>query len=211
MSSNAPLPGRRLSRNGLVPLYIVGRRQHLTPTAWKVQRPPLCYLYYVQSRPGKANIFRSAARIRQIGVFSRVYPVSGLHFFPKPALMTTFPIGDRQVIVSITYEEEKNHGQSRRPKKPLTKTELMANIAAAADVSKKQAAAMLEAFGRRNQDEPRQQGSLEPSRSPFGERSRRRRSRPAKAQKGVPNPFKPGRVHGPCRQARLQQGQGGGR
>ncbi len=40
-----------------------------------------------------------------------------------------------------------NDGQSRRcPKKPLSKTELLANLATATDLSKKQVAAVLEAL-----------------------------------------------------------------
>ena len=45
-------------------------------------------------------------------------------------------------------EETANHGQGRprSPKKPVTKTELLTNVAAAAGLSKKEVAAILEAL-----------------------------------------------------------------
>ena len=48
--------------------------------------------------------------------------------------------------------------QAAAPKKPLTKTELLSNIAAAIDVPKNQVAAVLEALAAEIEEEPRQQG-----------------------------------------------------
>ena len=79
------------------------------------------------------------------------------------------------------------------PKKPLTKSELMANIAAATDLSKKQVAAMLEALAAEIKKSLGSKGAgiiaipglvkIEKKKVP---------ARPA--QKGVPNPFKPGEL-----------------
>ena len=76
-------------------------------------------------------------------------------------------------------------------KKPLTKTELFANIAAAADLSKKQVAAVLEALVAEIKKSLGNKGAgviaipglvkIEKKKIP---------ARPA--AKGVPNPFKPG-------------------
>jgi nucleoid DNA-binding protein len=78
-------------------------------------------------------------------------------------------------------------------KKPLTKSELMAAIATAADVSKKQVAAMLEALAAEIKKSLGSKGAgvitipglvkIEKKKVP---------ARPA--QKGVPNPFKPGEL-----------------
>ncbi len=79
------------------------------------------------------------------------------------------------------------------PKKPLTKTELMANIATATDVPKKQVAAVLEALANEIKKSLGAKGAgviaipglvkIEKKRIP---------ARPA--QMGVPNPFKPGEL-----------------
>jgi nucleoid DNA-binding protein len=79
------------------------------------------------------------------------------------------------------------------PKKPLTKTELLANIAAATEVSKKDVAAVLEALAAEIQKSLSNKGpgaitvpgllKIEKKKVP---------ARPA--QKNVPNPFKPGEV-----------------
>ena len=79
------------------------------------------------------------------------------------------------------------------PKKPLTKTELFANIAAATDVPKKQVVAVLEALANEIKKSLSNKGAgviaipglvkIEKKRIP---------ARPA--QKGVPNPFKPGEL-----------------
>jgi nucleoid DNA-binding protein len=79
------------------------------------------------------------------------------------------------------------------PKKPLTKSELLANIAAATDLSKKQVAAMLEALAAEIKTSLGSKGAgmiaipglvkIEKKKVP---------ARPA--QKDVPNPFKPGEL-----------------
>jgi nucleoid DNA-binding protein len=79
------------------------------------------------------------------------------------------------------------------PKKALTKSELMANMAAAAGVSKKQVAAVLEALAAEIKKSLGSKGAgviaipglvkIEKKRVP---------ARPA--QTGVPNPFKPGEL-----------------
>ena len=79
------------------------------------------------------------------------------------------------------------------PKRPLTKTELFANIAAATDVPKKQVVAVLEALAAEIKTSLSNKGAgviaipglvkIEKKRIP---------ARPA--QKGVPNPFKPGEL-----------------
>jgi nucleoid DNA-binding protein len=78
-------------------------------------------------------------------------------------------------------------------KKPLSKSELMANIAAETDLSKKQVAAVLESLANEIQKALGNKGpgvialpglvKIEKKRVP---------ARPA--QKGVPNPFKPGEL-----------------
>jgi nucleoid DNA-binding protein len=79
------------------------------------------------------------------------------------------------------------------PKKPLTKSEILANIAAATDVPKKQVAAIFEALAAEIKKSLSNKGpgkftvpgllKIEKKRVP---------ARPAK--RGVPNPFKPGEL-----------------
>ena len=79
------------------------------------------------------------------------------------------------------------------PKKPLTKTELLTNIAAATEVPKKQVAAVLDALAAEIKKSLSNKGAgvvaipglvkIEKKKIP---------ARPA--QKGVPNPFKPGEL-----------------
>ena len=78
-------------------------------------------------------------------------------------------------------------------KKPLTKTELMANIATATELSKKQVAAVLEALAAEIQKSLSNKG--------FGAITLpglvkiEKKKVPARAaQKNVPNPFKPGEL-----------------
>ena len=83
--------------------------------------------------------------------------------------------------------------KTAKPTKPLTKTELLANIAAATELTKKQVAAVLEALGAEIQKSLGSKGAgvitlpglvkIEKKQMP---------ARPA--QKGVPNPFKPGEL-----------------
>jgi nucleoid DNA-binding protein len=78
-------------------------------------------------------------------------------------------------------------------KKPLTKTELLANIAAAAEVSKQQAAAVLEALAA---EIKKSLGSQGPGAITIpGLVKIEKKTVPARpAQNGVPNPFKPGEL-----------------
>jgi nucleoid DNA-binding protein len=79
------------------------------------------------------------------------------------------------------------------PTKPLTKTELLANIAAATEVPKAQVAAVLEALGAEIEASLGKKGA-----GAFtipGLVKIERKTVPArKAEKGVPNPFKPGEL-----------------
>jgi nucleoid DNA-binding protein len=76
-------------------------------------------------------------------------------------------------------------------KKPLTKTELMANIATATELSKKQVAAVLEALAAEIQKSMSSKGPG--SFAIPGLVKIEKKKVPAKAaQKNVPNPFKPG-------------------
>ena len=89
--------------------------------------------------------------------------------------------------------EEQNYGQAATPAKPLTKTELLTNIATAAELPKPQVAAVLDALGAEIQKSLSSKGAgaitipgllkIEKKQIP---------ARPA--QKGVPNPFKPGEL-----------------
>ncbi len=98
--------------------------------------------------------------------------------------------------------------QAATPKKPLTKTELTSNIAAATDVPRKQVAAVLEALT----------AEIKKSLAPRARRDHDPRTAEDR-EEGGPRPPGPdgraqsvqaGRVDGPSRQARLQQGQGAG-
>jgi nucleoid DNA-binding protein len=79
------------------------------------------------------------------------------------------------------------------PKKPLTKSELMANIAAAADVSKKQVAAMLEALAAEIKKSLGSKGAGAIT-IPGLVKIEKKKVPARKAQTGVPNPFKPGEL-----------------
>jgi nucleoid DNA-binding protein len=79
------------------------------------------------------------------------------------------------------------------PKKPLTKTELLANIAAAADVSKKQAAALLEALATEIKKTLGSKGAGAIT-IPGLVKIEKKKVPARKAQTGVPNPFKPGEL-----------------
>jgi len=79
------------------------------------------------------------------------------------------------------------------PKKPLTKTQILANIAAATDVPKKQVAAVMEALA---QEIKKSLGNKGPGVIAIpGLVKIEKKKVPARpAQKGVPNPFKPGEL-----------------
>ena len=76
--------------------------------------------------------------------------------------------------------------------KPLTKTELLGNIAAAADVSKKQVAAVLEALAAEIKTSFGGKGAGVIT-IPGLVKIEKKKSPPAGA-KGIPNPFKPGEL-----------------
>ena len=78
-------------------------------------------------------------------------------------------------------------------KKPLTKTELMANIAAAADLSKKEVAAVLEALAVEIKKSLSNKGAGVIA-IPGLVKIEKKQVPARKAQKGVPNPFKPGEL-----------------
>ena len=79
------------------------------------------------------------------------------------------------------------------PKKPLTKTELLANIAAATDVPKKQVAAVLDALTAEIKKGLSNKGPGVVA-IPGLVKIEKKRIPARKAQKGVPNPFKPGEL-----------------
>ncbi len=76
-------------------------------------------------------------------------------------------------------------------KKPLTKTELLANIAAEADVSKKQVAAVLEALANQIKSSLSKKGSGVIA-IPGLVKIEKKLVPARKAQKNVPDPFHPG-------------------
>jgi nucleoid DNA-binding protein len=83
--------------------------------------------------------------------------------------------------------------KSAAPKKPLTKTELLANIAAATDVPKKEVAAVLEALA---SEIKKSLGNKGPGviAIPGLVKIEKKRVPARAAQTGVPNPFKPGEL-----------------
>ena len=78
-------------------------------------------------------------------------------------------------------------------KKPLTKTELLANIAAATDVPKKQVAAVLEALAAEIKTSLSNKGAGVIA-IPGLVKIEKKKVPARKAEKGVPNPFKPGEL-----------------
>jgi nucleoid DNA-binding protein len=78
------------------------------------------------------------------------------------------------------------------PTKPLTKTELLANIAAATDVPKSQVAAVLEALGDQIKASLSNKGAGAVTIPGLVKIEKKVPAR--KAEKGVPNPFKPGEL-----------------
>jgi nucleoid DNA-binding protein len=79
------------------------------------------------------------------------------------------------------------------PKKPLTKTEILANIAAATDVPKKQVAAVLEALAAEIKKSLGSKGAGAVT-IPGLVKIDKKRIPARPAQSGVPNPFKPGEL-----------------
>ncbi len=79
------------------------------------------------------------------------------------------------------------------PTKPLTKTELLANIAAATDLPKNQVVAVLEALGAEIQKSLGSKGAGAIT-IPGLLKIEKKKVPARKAEKGVPNPFKPGEL-----------------
>ena len=79
------------------------------------------------------------------------------------------------------------------PKRPLTKTELMANIADATDVPKKQVAAVLEALANEIKKSLGSKGAGM-IKIPGLVKIEKKKVPARAAQFGVPNPFKPGEL-----------------
>ena len=95
------------------------------------------------------------------------------------------------------------------PAKPLTKTELLANIAAAAELPKTQVSAVLDALSAEIQ---KSLGSKGP-RCNYHFRVAKDREETGRSQarsEGSAEPLQARRIHGSSCQARLQQGQGAG-
>jgi nucleoid DNA-binding protein len=78
-------------------------------------------------------------------------------------------------------------------KKPLTKTELLANIATATEVPKKQVVAVLEALAAEIKKSLGSKGAGAIT-IPGLMKIEKKKVPARKAQKGVPNPFKPGEL-----------------
>ena len=95
------------------------------------------------------------------------------------------------------------------PKKPLTKTELLANIAAATELSKKQVAAVLEALAAEIKTSLGNKGAGTIMIPGLGE-DRKEEDPSPQGRERCPQPVQAGRIDGPSGQARLQQGQGAG-
>ena len=79
------------------------------------------------------------------------------------------------------------------PKKPLSKTELLANLAAATELSKKQVAAVLEALAAEIKTSLSNRGAGAIT-VPGLLKIEKKRVPARAAQTGVPNPFKPGEL-----------------
>ena len=79
------------------------------------------------------------------------------------------------------------------PTKPLTKTELLANIATATELSKNQVAAVLDALGAEIEKSLGSKGAGAIT-VPGLLKIEKKKVPARKAEKGVPNPFKPGEL-----------------
>ena len=82
---------------------------------------------------------------------------------------------------------------AKAPIKPLTKTELLANIATATELPKTQVAAVLDALGAEIQKSLGSKGAGAIT-LPGLLKIEKKKVPARKAQKGVPNPFKPGEL-----------------
>jgi nucleoid DNA-binding protein len=98
-----------------------------------------------------------------------------------------------QTVVSITDTEKRPMAKAAAPKKPLTKSELLANVAAATELSKKQVAAVLEALVAEIKKSLGNKGAGVIA-IPGLVKIEKKKIPARKAQTGVPNPFKPGEL-----------------
>ena len=125
------------------------------------------------------------------GSLGRGHRVKGLYFPPNPALIIPRSLTDG--FTHHPTRRRRTMAKAATPTKPLTKTELLANIAAATELPKTHVAAVLEALG----------GQIKASLSNKGAgmitipglvKIEKKKVPARKAEKGVPNPFKPGEL-----------------
>ena len=91
------------------------------------------------------------------------------------------------------HTEKRTMAEDATPKKPLTKTELLANIAAATELPKTQVAAVLDALAAEIQTSLGKKGAGAIA-IPGLVKLEKKQVPARKAEKGVPNPFKPGEL-----------------
>ena len=115
-----------------------------------------------------------------------------MFFSRNPLKLRRFLLRTNQLLFPSPMRR-KSMAKAAVPTKPLTKTELMANIAAAADVSKKQVAAMLEALAAEIKKSLGNKGAGVIA-IPGLVKIEKKKVPARKAEKGVPNPFKPGEL-----------------
>jgi len=116
-----------------------------------------------------------------------------LAFPVKPALITTFRIADGPYHLYYPTRKTVSKAKAAAPKKPLTKSELLANVAAATELSKKQVAAVLEALVAEIKKSLGNKGAGVIA-IPGLVKIEKKKIPARKAQTGVPNPFKPGEL-----------------
>jgi nucleoid DNA-binding protein len=133
-----------------------------------------------------------ARRVDRLGRAADERVVKGLYFWPKSALIVPLPTDGPFFAYHLT-QRKRTMAKVAAPTKPLTKTELLANIAAAADLPKTQIAAVLESLAAEIQ---KSLGNKGPGAITIpGLVKIEKKKVPARpAQKGVPNPFKPGEL-----------------
>jgi nucleoid DNA-binding protein len=120
------------------------------------------------------------------------WSAGGLAFFAEIALITDVPVANGQ-LYPPPYEEKKTMAKATAPKKPLTKTELLASVAATTGFPKKDVAAVLEALAAEIKTSLGNKGPGVIT-IPGLVKIEKKKIPARKAQKGVPNPFKPGEL-----------------
>ena len=121
------------------------------------------------------------------------HQVKGLYFPPKPALIIRIPYGQTNFLPITPHGETETMAKAATPTKPLTKTELLVNITAATELPKTQVAAVLEALGTEIQKSLSNKGAGAIT-IPGLVKIEKKKVPARKAEKGVPNPFKPGEL-----------------